>query len=193
MELFFLLSGAGSWYAIYFVIGYVMAADRRFTKAFKRHGWICLAPWIIGFFGGGGLFVSVLGYNPIPGHESFSFMYVLYQIVWSIASWSAVVFVLSMGARYLNFDHKVLVYGNEAVLPFYLFHQTIILIVGFFVIPWNMGILPKFLIVTVISFPLILVLYELRVRPFNVVRLFFGMRPRNARLRKDVEKTEQEK
>jgi len=165
------------WYAIYFIIGYIIAADKRFAKAFKRHQWVCLALWIIGFFGGGGLFVLVLGYDPIPGNESLSFIYVMYQIIWSIASWSAVVFMLSLGAKYLNFNHKILAYGNEAVLPFYLFHQTIILIVGFFVIRWNIGILPKFLVVTVISFPLILVLYELLVKPFNAVRFFFGMRP----------------
>ena len=164
------------WYAIYFIIGYVMASDKRFIKAFKRHQWVCLALWIIGFFGGGGLFVLVLGYDPMPGNESLSFIYVLYQIVWSIASWSAVVFILSLGARYLNLNHNMLAYGNETVLPFYLFHQTIILIVGFFVISWNIGILSKFLIVTVISFSLILILYELLVKPFNVVRSFFGMR-----------------
>jgi hypothetical protein len=166
------------WYAIYFIIGYVIVADKRFAKAFNRHQWVCLFLWIIGFFGGGGLFVLALGYDPMPGNESLSFIYVLYQIVWSIASWSAVVFMLSLGAKYLNFTHKMLAYSNEAVLPFYLFHQTIILIVGFFVIRWNIGILPKFLIVTVISFALILVSYKLFVKPFDIMRFFFGMRPR---------------
>jgi len=132
-----------------------------------------------------GLLVLVLGYEPLPGHQPFSLMYVLFQIVWSISSWSAVVFMLGIGARYLNFNHKVLAYGNEAVLPFYLFHQTIILAVGFSVIRWNMGILPKFLIVAAISFPLILVLYELLVRRFNVVRFFFGMRPKKKPLAAD--------
>ena len=37
-------------------------------------------------------------------------------------------------------------------------------------------ILPKYLIVVVVSFPLILLLYALLVRPFNPVRFFFGMR-----------------
>jgi glucan biosynthesis protein C len=165
-------------YAIYFIIGYIMVADKRFTNSFKRHQWLCLALWIIGFFGGIGLLVLVLGYDPMPGNESLSFIYVIYQIVSSTASFSAVVFMLSLGARYLNFNHKMLAYSNEAVLPFYLFHQTIILIVGFFVIRWNIGILPKFLIVTVISFSLILLLYALLVNPFNIVRFFFGMRPR---------------
>jgi glucan biosynthesis protein C len=152
------------WYAIYFIIGYIMSADKRFTDAVKRHGLVCLVLWLVGFFGGIGLLVLVFGYDPFPGHESFSLMYVLYQILWSISSWSAVVFVLSIGARYLNSRHKLVAYSNVAVLPFYLFHQTMILVVGFFVIRWNMGILLKFLIVTAISFPLILVLYELLVR-----------------------------
>jgi glucan biosynthesis protein C len=118
----------------------------------------------------------VLGYDPYPGKENFSLVFVLFQIVWTITSWSAVVFVLSIGARYLNTNNKFLVYGNEAVLPFYLFHQTIILCVGWYVIRWDMGILIKLLIIAAVSFPLIMVLYEVFVRRFNMVRFFFGMR-----------------
>jgi len=165
------------WYAIFFVIGYMMAADKRFTVSVRRHGWLCLVLWIVGF-GGAGLLVLVLGYDPYPGKEPFSLVFVLFQIVWSITSWSAVVFVLSIGARYLNTNNGFLVYGNEAVLPFYLFHQTIILCVGWYVIRWDMGILIKLLIIAVVSFPLIMILYELFVRRFNIVRFFFGMRPK---------------
>ncbi len=105
-------------------------------------------------------------------------MYVLYQIIWSISSWSAVVFMLSIGASYLKSNRKALDHFNEAVLPFYLFHQTIILGVGFFVIRWYMGIPLKLLIIAGVSFPMILVLYELLVRPFNPIRFFFGMTPK---------------
>lgn len=154
-----------------------MAAEKRFIEAVGRHGWVCLALWIVGF-SSLGLLVLVLGYNPFPGEESFSLLYVLYQILWSITSWSAVVFVLSIGNRYLNTKHKLLTYGNEAVLPFYLCHQTVILCVGWCVIRWDMGILLKLLIFSGVSFPLIMMLYEMLVRRFNIVRLFFGMRPK---------------
>ena len=162
----------------FFLIGYIMPADKRFTESFKRHGWLCLALWIAGFFGGVVLFALVLGYNPRPGNEPFSLQYVLFQITWSITIWSSVVFMLSLGVKYLNYRNKVLAYANEAVLPFYLFHQTIILYVGWFVIRWDIGILSKFLIIAVLSFPLILLLYELFVRHFNPVRFLFGMRPK---------------
>ena len=164
------------WYAIFFVIGYMMAADKRFTVSVRRHGWICLVLWIVGFAGVS--FMLVRGYNPYPGKEPFSSLFVLFHIAWSITSWSAVVFVLYIGARYLHTNNRFLVYSNEAVLPFYLFHQTIILCVGWYVIRWDMGILIKLLIIAVVSFPLIMILYELFVRRFNIVRFFFGMRPK---------------
>ncbi len=85
--------------------------------------------------------------------------------------------MLSMVAKCLSSNHKVLAYANEAVLPLYLFHQTVNLVIGFFVIRWHMGIVPKLVVVTGISFALILVLYELLVRSFRAVRFFFGMRP----------------
>jgi glucan biosynthesis protein C len=164
------------YYAVFFVIGYIMPADKRFTEGFKRHGWVCLALGIV-TFGAEIFMIGLLDYN-YPGGESFSWIYVLFQIVMSIASWSWVVFILSLGARYLNFNNRVLAYGNEAVLPFYILHQTIILLVGWFVIPWSMGILPKYLIISVVSFVLIMALYELLVRHSTIVRFFFGMRPK---------------
>jgi len=165
------------WYAIYFLLGYMIPADKRFTDAFRRHQWVALPLWIVGFFGGIGVLVLGLGYNTSPGAEPFSLRFVLFQVIWSLASFSSVVFMLGLGARYLNFNNRALTYGNEAVLPFYLFHQTIILVVGYFVIRWNMGILPKFLIVTALSFAAIMVLYEFGVMRFNVMRFLFGMRP----------------
>jgi len=165
------------WYVVFFVAGYIIAADDRFTDSIKRHGWVCLALWIVVFWVGGGLLTFVLEFDPSPGH-GFSLLYAVWQTLWSIICWSSVVFILSLGAKYLNFTNKTLVYSNEAVLPFFIFHQTIILIVGWFVIRWNIGILPKYLIIAVVSFALIMALYELLVRRFNVVRFFFGMRPK---------------
>jgi hypothetical protein len=52
------------WYAIFFVIGYIIAADKRFTEAIKRHGWVCLALWQQG--------LPVVGHVPkkVPLHRA---------------------------------------------------------------------------------------------------------------------------
>jgi hypothetical protein len=166
-----------TYYAVFFVIGYMIAADNRFTESMKRHFLVYLLLWFAGF-GGMAFLITAKGYDPFLGSASSSFIFVLFQIIASITSWSAVVFMLSLGAKYLNFKNRVLTYANEAVLPFYIFHQTIILSVGWFVLPWNIGILPKYLIIAVVSFSVIIILYELFVRRINIVRFFFGMRPR---------------
>jgi glucan biosynthesis protein C len=166
-------------FAVFFVIGYIIPADERFTEGIKKVGWVCLALGIIGF-AAEGAFVFVLNYNYAnvhhPGGEPFSLMYVLFNTVMSIASWSWVVFIFSLGAKYLNRPGRMLAYGNEAVLPFYILHQTVILCVGWFVIRWNIGMLLKYLIIAVCSFIIIMALYEGLVRHFNVVRFLFGMR-----------------
>jgi len=174
-----LFGGEHTWadlfeYMVFFIIGYLMPADKRFTEGFKRHGWVCLAVGIAGF--GGIVFMALeLGYNPLFG-ESFSGIYVLFQIVWSIASWSLVVFVFSLGAKYLNFNNKALAYANEAVLPFYILHQTIILLMGWYVIPTSISIPLKYLIISTSSFVLIMALYELLIKRINAARFVFGMR-----------------
>jgi glucans biosynthesis protein C len=167
--------GGFVWYLIYFVLGYIIAAEKRFSEAFSRYAPVCLVLWLAGATIELGFLVNVFGYKPAGNPFPRNF---IYEITWTICSWSAVVFMLSTGARYLKAYHKALDYGSEAVLPFYLIHQTIILCVGFFVIRWDMGILPKFLIIAAISFPLVLILYELFVRRFNPMRFLFGMRPK---------------
>ena len=162
-------------FMVFFLIGYILPANTHFTESVKKNGWICLI-FGLAAFGGQGILILRLGYN-YQGGEQFGLTFVLFEMVMSIGRWSWMVFVLSFGAKYLNFNKKVLSYGNEAVLPFYIFHQTIILCVGWFVIPLNVGILPKYLIIAVISFALIMFLYELVVRRFNLVRFCFGMRP----------------
>jgi hypothetical protein len=52
--------------------------------------------------------------------------------------------------------------------------------VGWFVLPWNMGILPKFLIISVASLIIISGLYEGLIKPYNWVRFIFGMRPKKS-------------
>ena len=45
-------------------------------------------------------------------------MYVIFNTTMSIAGWSWVAFMVSLGAKYLNVKNKLVTYGNEAVLPF---------------------------------------------------------------------------
>jgi glucan biosynthesis protein C len=172
--------GQHSWaylafYAVLFVVGFTLMVDERFTESIRRNGWLGLILGIAGF-AVLGLLVLTQGYQMF--NEPFSAMFVLYEFAVGLGTWGWIVFLMSVTAKYLNRPSKLLSYANEAVLPFYLFHQTVILGIGWFVIRWNMGVLPKLIIVTVTSLAATLILYDTFVRHSNVMRFFFGMRPK---------------
>jgi glucans biosynthesis protein C len=52
------------------------------------------------------------------------------RLVYAVDQWAAIVAVLGFGARYLNRDGPLLRTLTEAVFPFYILHQTIIVVAG---------------------------------------------------------------
>jgi len=81
-----------------------------------------------------------------------------------------------MGFKHFDKNNKALVYGSQAVLPFYILHQTIILFVGWYIIPLDMFFLLKYLIISTLSFILIMLIYEVCIKRINMIRFLFGMR-----------------
>lgn len=75
----------------------------------------------------------------------------------------------------LNFDHPLLRYLNEAVLPFYIVHQTIMIAIGYYVIqtPWNLWI--KFAVVALGTFAGTWLSYEM-IRRTALTRFLFGVK-----------------
>jgi glucan biosynthesis protein C len=70
---------------------------------------------------------------------------------------------------------KVRRYANEAVLPFYIIHQTVIVMIGFYVVKWEAGVMAKYLMIVMATFVITLLLYEI-VRRTNLTRSLFGMK-----------------
>ena len=88
--------------------------------------------------------------------------------------------MLGLGHRYLNRPGTVLRYMNEAILPWYLLHQTLIVVFAFWLIPLA---LPRGLESTFLVFATVAgcaLGYEL-VRRFWLGRLLFGLKPGSGR------------
>jgi len=168
----------GGWnhlsYLVFFISGYLMFSNTRIQENIKRYAWGALITALV---------LLVLDYLvqfrviklSIPettgaGIGIWTFL--------TLKSWCFLLAILGLGSRYLNFKNRFLDYANEAVLPFYILHQTVIIIIGFFVIQLSIGVAPKYFIVATSSFVAIMAIYELLVRRINVLRFLFGMRLR---------------
>ena len=66
---------------------------------------------------------------------------------------------------------------NEAVLPFYLLHEPVIVAAAWLIVRWHAPLPGKYAALVIVSFAATLGLYETLVRRFRITRLLFGMKP----------------
>ena len=115
----------------------------------------------------------VFDWAEAPGTPGFY----LFWSVWGINGWCWTLFALTVGMRYLDFANEWLVYGQETILPFYLLHQPVIIVIAYFVVQWDTGVTLKMLVVVLGSLLVTLGLVEL-VKRVDVLRGLFGIKDR---------------
>ena len=132
-------------------------------------------------FACGLVFVLVLAYiqlGPAPPAWGLNPYNMAMCAISSASAWFWVLAFVGLSFRRLNFPSRFLKYGNEAVLPFYILHQTFILVLGYYVIQLPWGIMPKFLVIMTGTFVGTILVYDLVVKRIAPLRFLFGMRPR---------------
>jgi hypothetical protein len=117
-------------------------------------------------------------FDVLPNWRSDIRTYV-YIALYPLASWACVFAAIGYAKKYLNKKHRVLNYLNEAVYPFYILHQTIIVIIVYYVIKTNDPVDVKFVFTFLAAFAVTTAIYHLLVRPFAVTRFLFGMKPKS--------------
>jgi hypothetical protein len=99
-----------------------------------------------------------------------------YGLLNALHIWTLILGILGLAKHHLNFTTPFLKYANEAVYPFYILHQTIIVISGYYVAKWNLPIAAKLIILIIICFASLIVLYQWVIRPFIITRVLFGLK-----------------
>lgn len=172
------------YYAIFFIVGFFLFTNEGFLKGIDRMGPFALVGAIVTMtlymlliFPSGE--ESVFGphfwykYGAEPGTSG----YVMFRILISLTTWFCLIAILYLAKRFLSFSNRFLRYANEAVLPYYIIHATMICLIGLPIIQWDMDVLPKYIINTVLAFLATVVIYEV-IRRTKLIRFLFGMRPK---------------
>jgi hypothetical protein len=166
--------GAGGWpfvlYIPFFLAGFVIISSRRLQDTILRIRWFSLLL---------GLLVATAYLFLVFNADRLNIVALKEEIddpLVSLAAWCFLLAFLGFGRQYLNTTTPLLKYANEAVLPFYILHQTVLLVIGYFVVQWQIPALLKWLIIVPTSFTIIMLLYEFLVRRSNLLRVLFGMK-----------------
>jgi surface polysaccharide O-acyltransferase-like enzyme len=154
-----------------FLWGFTIASNRRFLDLITKRA---------GEFAVGGVVVAALFFalRALPATVLLPDVprTILRELVQAYFGFTWVMALVGMARRHIRDGGPALRYATEAVYPFYIVHQTIMIAVGFYVIQWDWGVWPKFAVVAASTFLGSWMAVEV-VRRTALTRLLFGMKP----------------
>ena len=156
-----------TFYIIFFMAGFILLPNKNIAEAIRRQRLLYLAETII---------LTVTMFR-VPGLlESERTGEIIWDVTALFQAWACGITAVGFAKQYLNFDSGFRKLANEAIFPFYLLHQPVIVVVGYFITRWDLAVLWKVLLITLISFAIIAGLYWLVIRRVNFLRVIFGMK-----------------
>lgn len=153
-----------------FVTGFVFCTQQGFWESLKKFRrlslliWIALTTVLYVFYWTRAL--------DLDGTGLF-----FYAVIKTVNAWCILLSFFGYGYKYLQFTNGFLRYANEAVYPFYILHQTVIICLAYplMLSPWPW--IAKFTYLCLATFTVCFTLYHFVIRRFNFLRIVFGMKP----------------
>lgn len=159
-------------FLIYVIYGFLIFSDARIKQAIMQQRRAAL---ILGAI----LILAMPTISSLLENNPSVLVFALGMALAGLLVWACLLAILGYGMQCLTVNHRLLAYANEAVLPFYVLHQPVILMVGYFIILLPLSILAKYLLITPVAFAITIGIYEFGVRRVNPVRRLFGLKPRS--------------
>jgi len=119
-------------------------------------------------------FNRVLGFD-IDYNDASSFTQILIHLIWRANTVLWLLAIVGFSGAYLNRKNHILAYMNEAVLPWYILHQTVIIVVAMNLSKYSLGGFWEPILVTIGTFATCFISYEL-IKRNNITRFIFGMK-----------------
>jgi glucans biosynthesis protein C len=185
----------GGWerlaYVFPFLYGFLIASDHRFEAVLWRTRRPALAgamvatailvAWAGAVQAGGGLGAGVpAGWGALQGLAGWAWVVAILGFAGSLAarrgSRPAIPAAPRAGKPGSPWG-RVARYANEAVLPFYVLHEPVIVAVAWVLVRWHAPVPAKYATLVIVSLAATLGLYEAGVRRYRLTRLVFGMKP----------------
>jgi peptidoglycan/LPS O-acetylase OafA/YrhL len=166
----------GDWWALthyfaLFVFGYVLLPEARIATAAARHRRVALVAAVLLT---AVRLAAIASFGPAtPSSPRYAVMLTLR----GLTEWCALVGVLGYARVYLDRPWQWLTWAGDRVPPFYIWHQTVMVVIGVWIVPWATPVGVKFAVLAAVTLIVTVAVCEVVGRT-NVTRVAFGMRPR---------------
>ncbi len=156
-----------TYFILFFMAGFILLPARKITEAMVKYRFWYLAEVLA-------IVIVMFKVTCLAGSERIG------NFIWEGSSiflaWICGITAIGFAKKYLNRNSAFRQLANEAIYPFYLLHQPVIVVIGYCIIQWDIAVLWKVVIILVSSFAVTVACYWFLIRPYNFFRVIFGMK-----------------
>lgn len=145
-----------------FILGFFILSEEKILERLEHNCFFLLG------FSGAFILILIVWYQTIDSS-------LVYDIFQRFCMWISILALLGLAKRYLNFNNSTTQYLARASFPIYLFHQTILVIVSYFVLKLSVIAEIQGLMICIISLLITLVCYEI-AKHIPPLRFMFGIK-----------------
>ena len=158
-----------AYYVFFFAAGFMLFTSDRVIQALEHQRRLYLIQTLVS---------TALLYVCIYTINDYFWSYNTYMVLGIVVAWSCGLTALGYFKKYFSQDHKYRAVLNEAIYPFYLLHQPMLIFVGYMVLQWDISYGLQAVLITILSLISIIGTY-LIIKRFNFLRIAFGMKKKS--------------
>ncbi|PWD98559.1 acyltransferase family protein [Marinilabilia rubra] len=155
-----------SLFFIYFILGFVLLGNLRIVENLKIQRRI----WLLGSI------FTLAAWVELSGFSGTSSVQTARDVTALLMSWFICLTILAYGGKYLNRDQPLRKPLNKAIYPFYLIHQPVILVVGFWVVGIQTTVIEKSILLVIWSLVICAMLYIGIISRTRYLAACFGLK-----------------
>ena len=155
-------------YMTYFLIGFLVLAREEILEELENKKWLLTCSALI-------LCIASVVLNYFIKYEDFSITALTLIALRHLASWITILSLLGVGRRYFNFSNKWTAYLAKSSFAIYIPHQTLLIMIGYYVIPLVSNVVVQILIIMILGFISSILASEL-LKKTRVTRFMFGVK-----------------
>ncbi len=160
-------------YFTVFLLGFWLARSDTFWAEVLRLRWWLTGAALVVF----AIYVPLIYWMPDENPPELPLA--IARVLRAVYMWLALLAVMGQGHRYLNRPFRWLPYATEAVFPWYVLHQTLIVVIAYWLVPLQLGPVLEPTLVIVGTVGGCLLLHEYVIRRIALLRPLFGLKWRS--------------
>jgi glucans biosynthesis protein C len=176
----------GGWglpyYLVIYLLGYIYFSQNSFKEFIRNNNLLIAVVTLITSF------IYIFGFiNDMAGKNSF--VSLIFTYIKVLNSWNWLLFIFYLGEKYFTTPKKGLRYLSQAAMPFYVLHQPIIVGIGFYMYQLSWSKSSKLLLLTLMSFIIIMLIYHFVIQHISILRVVFGIKGKRKKVTRDLDVT----